>query len=172
MNDLKEKVLPLISKIKKDKKAILILCIGIFGMLLILFSGSDESTAKNEVKETYNIDRELTEEKLENLLSKIEGAGKVKVMITYEASEENIYAVDTDEKSDSKERSLKSEHIIIEETNGETGMKVKTVYPKIKGVAVVCDGASNAVIKEQITSVISALFDISTNSISVVNMEN
>ena len=51
-------------------------------------------------------------------------------------------------------------------------MKIKSVYPEIKGVAVVCEGASDPVVREQIVSVITALFDISSKNISVVSARN
>ena len=44
---------------------------------------------------------------------------------------------------------------------------IKEIYPEIRGIAVVCDGGNNPVIKEQLVSILSALFGINTNRISV-----
>ena len=109
------------------------------------------------------------EEKLQKLISEIEGAGRVKVMITLEASDENVFAYNRDESYRENEQKFSSDYILIKNDGEETGLKLKTVYPKVKGVAVVCDGAHNPITKEHIISVISALFDISTKNISVVS---
>jgi stage III sporulation protein AG len=165
-----EKLTEFIVKLKKDKKTALIIFTAILGMLLILFSGTPaEKTEKaSESKTEEMID---WEEKLQKLLSTVEGAGRVRVMITYETSDEDVFAYNKDESFRENEEKFSSDYILVENNGSETGLKLKTVYPEVKGVAVVCDGADDPVTKEQIISVISALFDISTKNISVVSAE-
>ena len=96
-------------------------------------------------------------------------------MITFDASDENVYAKDTDEEFENNESSpieqrMKSEYIIIKGSDGEEGLKIKNVYPTVRGVAVVCDGANDPNVKGQIVSVVSALFDINSTRISVAEM--
>lgn len=172
MSDYSEKLSVLTEKIMKDKKALLIVILAIVGMLLILFSdGSKRETeflkgeTESEVSKDY-------EEKLQRLISKIDGVGKVSVMITYESGEESVFASDKEESFRNGEEKIKNDYIIVDGDNGETGLKIKSVYPKIKGVAVVCSGASDIAVKERIISVVSALFDISIKNISVVSAEN
>ena len=124
-----------------------------------------QSTAKTKLHEMY-------EKKLESLISKIEGVGKVSVMITFETGEESVKASDREESFRNGEQKIKNDYIIVDGESGETGMKIKSVYPKVKGVAVVCTGGSDYITKERIISVVSALFDISTTNISVVCAEN
>jgi len=172
MSDYSEKLSVLTDKIMKDKKALFIVAIAIVGMLLILFSGGSKTEteiAKGEYESEFSKDYE---EKLQRLISKIEGVGKVSVMITYESGEENVFASDKEESFRNGEQKIKNDYIIVDGDKGETGLKIKSVYPEIKGVAVVCSGASDPVIKERIISVVSALFDISTKNISVVSAEN
>lgn len=161
MADIKE-------KLKKDKKLFYALVIGVSGLLLILFSqvGSYDKTAKaNDGGEAVLSESELSE-KLENIIEAIDGAGKCKVMLIYEGSYETVYAADESEDDTQKEK----EYIIIDSESGEDGLKMKVIYPEIKGVAVVCQGGANPVIKEQIISLVSALFNISSNKISVAKM--
>lgn len=171
LKDLYNKIRPFISKLKSDKKAMLIILLGLSGMLLILFSSSSEEKREYEpvsTESSYNqneIERNLTE-----LIESIKGAGDTKVMITYETAEETVYATDEEEKSDDTDTNLKKEYIIIENDSGETGLKVKLVYPKVRGVAVICEGGGDPIVEEKIYSLISALFDISTNKISVAPM--
>lgn len=170
-NDYADRITKAIKKLKEDKKTALILIGAILGMVLIMFSGNsveneNKSTENNLISETM-----VQEEKLQKLLSEIEGAGKVKVMITYKNGGEDVFAFDKDETFRDNEQNFKSDYIIIKNSDGETGLKLKTVSPEVKGVAVVCSGASDPVTKEQIISVVSALFDISTKNISVVCAE-
>lgn len=171
-NEYRQKIDEVIKRLKDDKKALLIIICAVIGMVMILLSGgtgdSKKSAADNKAKSESAV---VNEEKLQKLLSEIEGAGKVKVMITYEESEEEVFAFDKDEKLQSGEQNFKSDYIIIKNDEGETGLKLKTVYPEVRGVAVVCSGADNPVTKERIISVVSALFDISTKNISVVCAE-
>ncbi len=172
MSDYSEKLSVLTDKIMKDKKALLIVALAIIGMLLILFSGGSKTETEISRGEPESEFSKDCEEKLQRLISKIEGVGKVSVMITYESGEENIFASDKEESFRNGEQKIKNDYIIVDGDNGETGLKIKSVYPEIKGVAVVCSGASDPIIKERIISVVSALFDISTKNISVVSAEN
>lgn len=172
MGEFSEKLSALTEKIMKDKKALFIVALAIAGMLLILFSDDSNDIKELSVSETASEFRENYEEELEKLISKIEGAGRVSVMITYESGEESVFASDKEESFRNGEQKIKNDYIIVDGENGETGLKIKSIYPEIKGVAVVCSGASDPVIKERIVSVVSALFDISTKNISIVSAGN
>ena len=166
-----KKASEILTKLKNDRKSLGIICAAVFGMLLIMLSGNTEEKTAQINEGVTAFSEENYEEKLQKLLSEIEGAGKVRVMITYDSSDEEVFAFNKDEDYKNEEGRYSNDFVIIDSEKGETGLKLKTVYPKIKGVAVVCDGASDPVIKGQIISVISALFDISTNNISVVSTE-
>ncbi len=168
-NEYKERLNKLIKVLKEDKKTALIIFAAILGMLLILLSGTPSEKSTEIKGESKAEDASVWEEKLQKLISEIEGAGRVKVMITLEASDENVFAYNRDESYRENEQKFSSDYILIKNDGEETGLKLKTVYPKVKGVAVVCDGAHNPITKEHIISVISALFDISTKNISVVS---
>lgn len=156
-------------KLKKDKKTLAIILVGLIGMLIIMSVPSDNKkhkAAENTV--TYSYNTENIQNEVESLLESIKGAGETKVFITYESDMENVYAVNVDEKSDGSDAHYKSEYII---TDDESGLILKVMYPKVRGVAVICKGGGDPIIKEKIYSVISALFDISTNKISVTDMK-
>lgn len=158
----------------RDKKTAFTLILGAAGILLVLLSGfgNNEETqkSKNENDITIMSEAELSDE-LEKLLGAIEGAGKVKVMVTFRSYGETVYAENKEANiSSDGETDSTDEYIIIDGTDGETGLRLKIISPEVKGVAVICQGGNNPIIKEQITSVVSALFDISSNKISVAVM--
>lgn len=99
------------------------------------------------------------ESKLESLLSEIEGAGKVRVMITIQESETLIVE---------KDKSGENEKTIYEDRSGSSiPYVIKTIYPKIEGVVVIAEGANTGKVKQHITEAIQALFDISIHKIKV-----
>ena len=95
------------------------------------------------------------------------------MIVTYECYEETVYVYDADERIQRDGDSDKSsEYIIIDTGDSEDGLKAKILAPKIRGVAVVCQGGNNPTTKEMIITAISALLNISTNKISVASMAN
>ena len=172
MNKHSEKLSIVIEKIKNDKKALMIILLALTGMMLILFSDNETISKPPDEKENFTAMSGECEERLQKLISKIKGVGKVSVMITYESGEEKVFAYDKEESYENGEYITRNDYIVIDGDNGETGMKIKSVYPKIRGVAVVCSGASDPITKERVVSVVSALFDVSIKNISVVSAEN
>lgn len=169
MAELKRGLAETFKKLKKDKKALFTVVIGIIGMLLVLlselplFSGEQ----KSDVDRSSCFNGSL-EQDTEKLISKIKGAGKVSVMLTYDSTEETVWAKDSDEKSqENGESDISEKHIIVDAYDGETGLAVKVIYPKVRGVAVVCSGGDDPTVKSEIKALLSALFDIGSNRISI-----
>ncbi|MBP3329417.1 MAG: hypothetical protein J6L89_01155 [Clostridia bacterium] len=170
-----EKLNKLKDILKKDRKMSVILIVAVVGILLLLASElfAQKSETKTDEKASVTEDYALTiEKKLSEIISSIEGAGKTSVMVTIDASEENVYAkqIKTDEEeSDGKLSSnYEYEYIVIKSgTSSENGMLLKVIEPEIRGVAVVCDGGDNAAVRENIINTVSAVLDIKTNKISV-----
>ncbi len=162
-------------------------------------SGEGENVSQTE-KETaaaigeennntcYDMDTyvEETEERLENILTAVEGAGKVKVMITVAASEKEILGKDresvsgnlteTDSEGGSRsnvENQVQEEVIYL--TDGEGNRipyVVQTQLPQVTGVVVVAQGAGNEVIKENIIEAVEVLFNLSKHKIKVIKMKS
>lgn len=170
----------LVNDMRSNKKLAVCICAALAGVVLIAVSETDISKDKKtyvnaDTTEYQQYSQEVLKKELAEFLENIDGAGRVEVMINYESTQEKIYACDTSEnisKSDEEkqERNYKSEHIIIKTDGNENGLTVKEIYPKIRGIAVVCDGGNNSVIKEQITSTLCALFNINSTRISVASM--
>ena len=168
-----EELKQIFDRFKKDKKSLVIISLGIIGMLMIMLSGDgDNKKVQSDVINTQIIlsEAQLADE-VENFIENIAGAGKTKVILTFESYEETIYAEDKDENySNDGEKDINSEYVIIDNGDSEDGLKLKVISPKIRGVAVICQGGNDSIVKTQIVSALSALFDISTNKISVAVM--
>ncbi len=163
-------------KLGLNKKIILLVALGIIVLLSGILSGVSEEKAEISDNE-YNSSRyiEETQKELEALLSQISGAGKVRVMISLENAYENVYATGQSTKAERDETAKKQEnteeYIIVKTgSNTEECLIVKVYEPKIKGVAVIAQGAGNTTVEKAITDTVCALFDISTQKVSVEKM--
>lgn len=163
-----------------SKKNIVLLVSG-FAVLIVLLLGeyvSADSTEHTDVKNTSVYSEryiEETEKELETLLSKINGAGKVKVMVTLESCYENVYAKGYSTKSEQDEindkNEMTEEYIIVKNgSNNEECLVVKVYEPTVKGVAIVAEGADNVNVKVAITQTVCSLFGISSAKVSVEKM--
>jgi stage III sporulation protein AG len=191
MNGLKESFSGIAEKLKADKKLLIIILIGFAGILILLLSETwgKPDDVKPDGEQTTNIqtqnDNEYTyvediEKKLGDLIRSIEGAGRTKVMVTLENGVEQVYATQDKTKSSSSsssegsfEESLdnENEYIVIKTNDdSETGLIVKIIQPSIRGVAVVCDGADSAVVKQNIVEAVTAVLGISSAKVSVAKM--
>ena len=168
---LKEK---LKSLSENQKKALLIVICGVSLLFLVI---SEASVDKTEVSPTDNTRIsaqeyiESTEKQLENILSQVQGAGRVHVMITLESCYENVYAGSYSSKSKNSGADISSDVaedlVIVKNNDGENGVIVKVYEPVIKGVAVVCEGADSVKVRSSITETVCALFNISSAKVSV-----
>ena len=169
-----KKLFLLFEKLKKDKRTLIIVLLGIIGILLIFFSEllpeKDNFSEEYYSQSTFNDSNEKQE--LENIIGKIKGVGRVEVMLNYDGTAENIYANNTSEQIKGTERKTDEEHIIIDKGSTEDGLLVRTVFPRVTGVAVVCEGGGSPTVKNNITQLIKALYNISSNSISISEMNS
>ncbi|HOQ07523.1 MAG TPA: stage III sporulation protein AG [Clostridiales bacterium] len=122
------------------------------------------------------------EARLKSILSQIEGAGKVDVMITWSATEELVPAYDikrSQEETEEKDsaggtRKIKGEEyestVAYEELSSGVRSPVilKKLKPEIRGVLVVAEGADSVEVRERITRAVAVVLDISANRVQVV----
>lgn len=111
------------------------------------------------------------EKRLSEILSQIDGAGSVSVMITYYSSSEKNIAYETKQNTASREdKSEKSVDKKAVMTDGEP-MVVKEVYPKVKGVIVTAQGAGDASVRKAISEAVAASLDVPVHRICIYKKE-
>ena len=93
-------------------------------------------------------------------------------MITFEGTSESIYANNIYEQNDEGRVKTENEPLILDKGNIEDGLLLKEIYPRVTGVAVVCEGGSNPTVKNEVTLMLKALYGISSNSISISEMKD
>lgn len=173
-------------KEKKDQWLILLLV----GILLIVIAmpvsneersgrgktGNGEVSAENDesARESLSGDgyaRDL-ERRLENALTKVRGVGNVSVMITLSSSTEKVVEKDREISSRKEGGLTDSSSAEVSVYSGGSGEEIpyvkKELSPEIEGVLVIADGGENAVVIENITEAVQALFRVDTHKIKVM----
>lgn len=148
----------------KYKYVVLVLVLGIVLMSLPTKSEKEEPTQPTE-SASFPLD---PSEELAEILSQIEGVGKVRVMLTHATGPETIYQTDEDSTADS----IRVETVIItDENRAQTGL-VKTVTPATYlGAIVVCQGAERPSVKLAIVEAVSNVTGVSADRITVLKMK-
>lgn len=138
---------------------------------------TNESNKENIVEEND------LEEKLEQILSKIQGVGEVKVCLNYSESSEVVAMYNENSKVSNTEESDTSggtrkiqetdtqKDIIYKEENGEkTPITQKVIQPKIEGAIIIAKGANDAITKTNIIQAVEAVTGVATHKIQVFEM--
>lgn len=144
-----------------SRRTVVFIIIGLICAVVLIFSGN--SSSKKEETDILSSSEEYEkniEDRLIALISEIKGVSDVRVMVTTESGYERVYAVNTTENEDSRQ----SEYY---DGRDNDALLLKELAPKINGVAVVCNGADNAVIISKITDLISSALGISAARIFV-----
>lgn len=165
-------------KLKKDKKLLLTVAAGILGIVFIVISefipksSYKKAETGEQNKNSVSSYEETLEKRLESIISSVDGAGRVQVMVTLDTSEQTQYAKDEKENSKSgdksSEKSYEKKYVL---TDDDGGVVLKTTEPEVRGVIVVCDGGDNAAVKNGITSAVRAALSVDSNKITDIKNE-
>lgn len=144
--------------------------------------GEEDSAAAAAAKVATTYEQQL-ENRLEELLSHVDGVGKVEVMIVLKSSEEKVWRVDQDtsysitQETDQSGGSRKVENQELSETtilSGQSGQEgpllEKEIKPEIGGVVVSAEGGNSPTVQAEISAAVEALFDVPSHKIKVLKM--
>lgn len=172
-------------KTMENSVIFLILCIIVIIVINSLFDSNDKAEEIANLNAMPNVQNDISndtdfEKKLENILSLIEGAGKVDVMISYLNGIEQIPMYDekvnttitneTDKEGGKRTtEQVSNEHNIIfdEKNNSKVAVIKQTIMPEVVGVIVVSDGANDLKVKENIIKAVEATVNVPSHRIQV-----
>ncbi len=163
-----------------------------FGLAAVLFyligsglrcGGQTASVqASTETKTESVRKRDELEQRLVEVLSKIRGAGRVDVLVTYETNGEIVTATVRQTDEDVKDangtagsetsRTLRevTEPATIETGNGRAPIVLYEKEPLVRGVIVVAEGASDFSVREKLQAAVHAATGIPIDRIEVFEM--
>ena len=155
--------------VKKYRYVCIVLLVGI--LLMTLPEGSNEETAIQ--LQIQNQPENITiEERLEEVLGYLKGAGKVKVMLSIEKGEQTIYQTDSTYSSGENNTDTKTQTILTTDSDrNETGLVHQINPPVYLGAVVLAQGADNPVVKLSIVEAVSKVTGLGADKISVLKMQ-
>lgn len=176
-----------------SKKSHLLLVL-LSGLLLVVIAIPTDPTESTQLKsEEYSQEieyeeieltayGEYLEKRIANALENVEGVGKTEVVITLASSGQKIVEKDqqsssqntSEEDSSGGTRSVEDKNsertsIYTQEADGtQTPYVSEEMMPEIKGVVVIAEGGDNAVVVQNITEAIQALFGVEAHKIKIM----
>ena len=193
----KKKLINEIKKLLDDKKITNVLTIALviaFVLIALNVFYPDMFKEKEKVKstlseevETINTKEEYEEtqkKELKNILESMSGVGKVQVMINFKSGESKVLAYDSSKQIVStEEKDTEGGTRVSTQTNAGTTVVmtneggdnepfiVETYKPKIEGIMILAEGASDSKIKYDIQKAVSSLYGLSAEKVNVYPMK-
>lgn len=165
------------------KYKFLLLGLGVVGALLLVLPGNCGGSNKQQTVTSLPQEKDCQlqlQRELESILSRIEGAGRVTVMLTLDDEAEIVYASNeeisrkTTSEEDSQggvrqqlEYDSRGQLVIVQTGNQQEPVAVKIIKPRIRGVLVVAAGADNPLVRERLTHAVQGVLDVPAYKINV-----
>ena len=142
------------------------LLVVLLGLGLMLIPGKDQPETVPQ-QETAPQSVSLSEE-MEQILSSIQDAGRVKVLLTLEKGEETVYQTDEDRDGES----VRLDTVLITDADRNQQGLIRQVNPaKYLGAVILCQGADSAAVRLAIVEAVAKLTGLGTDRISVLKMK-
>lgn len=140
--------------LRKYRYVLLVLAAGI---VLMLLPSQREEQAQATVPEAAMADMEA---RLEQILSRIDGAGEVAVMLTEAYGEEVVYQTDGEDTV-----------LVTDSARSEQGLIRTRHPPRYRGAIVVCTGAGSPAVRLAMVEAVSNITGLGSDKITVLKME-
>lgn len=145
------------------------------GALLLLWPWQKEDSGKEPITQTashYDDIHDL-ELRMEEILSKMSGVGRVDVMLTVESGGELVLASDntlrySGSPQNPNDYDRSSETVTVSGGNGTEVVVTQERSPKYRGALIVCDGGDNDKVRLKIIEAVTALTGLGSDRVAVV----
>lgn len=170
----------LVNYFNKKRNLYIMLLIGILILISVNLFSDSEKEHQQITKNSETIYSQNEEQRLEEILSKVSGAGRVDVMITYETGTEKVALQNTKinktinnsfadkNNEDITEISEEKETVMNGSGSGQTPFIIKETTPKVRGVLVVAEGGGNKNVQYEITNAVAAVLNVPYYRIQVL----
>lgn len=144
------------------------LAVLLLGLLLMALPREEEAAAvPAPVAQQQSL-----EESLGKLLSRLEGAGKVEVLLTQAVGAETIYQTDEDTTEGETARDQRVETVIVTGADrAQTGLVRQINPPRYLGAVVLCQGGADARVRLQIVEAVMSVTGLRSDRITVLKMK-
>ena len=171
MKDLSEwlgKLGKLTGLFQKYKYVLLVILVGAALLLLPELGGADNQPAAAAGTQSSSFDVEDTERRLAQVLSQIDGAGEVSVMLTVEGGTRQVLAQDTTSAQDEGGSEASRTTVVLSQGSGvQQAVPLQQLSPQFRGALVVCSGGDDPQVRLALTQAVAALTGLGADRISV-----
>lgn len=141
------------------------------GLVLLTLPGQREPTAQNSTVSATTPKADITQS-LTQILSQIEGVGKVQLILTVAEGERTLYQSDEDVTTGETSSATRKDTVIITDTNrAQQALVLQVLPPKYLGAVVVCQGADIPAVKWSVVEAVSKATGLGADRISVLKMK-
>lgn len=152
---------------RKYRWASIIILTGLFLMSLPNRETETYIPVPDETVQEYTLQTEL-----EELLSKLDGAGKVKVLLTQAIGSETYYQTNIDRNQAGESLDERLETVLINGSDrSESGLIRRIDPPAYLGAVVLCQGAEQPRIKLAVVDAVSTATGLTSDKISVLKLK-
>ena len=145
-----------------------VLLIGLIGIGLLLLP-SQNTYKDTDLPNHPEIQQESLQTQLEQLLSQLQGAGKVKLLLTTAQGEQYIYQTDSNAGQNGE---LRLETVIVSGTDRqENPILQQTIGPVYQGAVILCQGAGDAAVRLAVVEAVSKATGLGADKICVLKMK-
>lgn len=144
------------------------------GLLLMLLPTGKRSTQAVQTAAQAAQTQELTpsQEEMEAILSRIDGVGRVDLLLTLRTSGASVYQTDTRTVTSGSGTTEECQTVFGQTSgSGKEPVVQTTLAPQYQGALVVCDGADRASVRLAVVQAVTSLTGLGSNQIAVVKMK-
>ncbi|MBR5586630.1 MAG: hypothetical protein IKW02_01575 [Clostridia bacterium] len=136
-----------------DKKNLPIIIALVCALIVMALWGNGDKTEEKKPPDEY---ADNIEKRLERVLEKVDGAGKVSVFVALEDYGSTDFATDSRQIT-AQDRSESEQKIVMQGSGSALApVAARVSLPKVKGVIVVAQGAKNEIVKENLAAAVEA----------------
>lgn len=153
--------------VKKYRYVLLVLLAGLILMWLPPKESADSRETMSESTPAPDLQTQLQE-----ILSQIQGAGRVQVLLTEECGEQMIYQTDDQISSSDNESDTRTTTVLVTDSNRTQRGLVRWVEsPSYRGAVVVCQGADSPAVRLAVVEAVANATGLGTDNITVLKMK-
>ncbi len=161
-------------KLNQFKYPILILLLGV--VLLLWPSRSEkqvEAVPEPQAVQEVPLSQQTLQEQMETILSCIDGAGKVRVLLSRKTGDETIYLQDTAQSEGADGAASRTDTAVLAGESGKEGpIATQIIYGQYQGAVVVCQGADRAEVRLELVNAVTSLTGLSADRVTVIKMKS
>lgn len=155
--------------IKKYRYPILVLAIG---LTLMLIPGKGRQAEPQKPPEETVIQAQDPAQELTRILGKIQGVGKVEVLLTVKMGETTIYQIDEDITTSESGSTVRKETVIISGSDrSERPLITQILPPEYLGAVIVCQGADDVQVRLAVVEAVCKSTGLGADRITVLKMK-